>query len=179
MSRVGKKVIELPVGVSVSREGHMVHVKGPKGELSQAIDPAMEIKIDGTHLTVKRPSESKEHRSLHGLSRSLIANMVEGVTNGFEKKLEIRGIGYRAEMRGNNVLFNLGFSHPIILIPPKSITVKAEANTSITVSGIDKELVGHVAAKIRTFRKPEPYKGKGIRYVGEYVREKAGKTAGK
>ncbi|KAA3656299.1 MAG: 50S ribosomal protein L6 [Calditrichaeota bacterium] len=179
MSRVGKKVIELPAGVTVSRDGQVVSVKGPKGELAEVLNSAMEIKIDGNQLTVERPSDSKEHRALHGLSRSLVANMVEGVTNGFEKKLEIRGIGYRAEMRGDNVLFNLGFSHPIIFIPPKSITVKAEGNTNITVSGIDKELVGHVAAKIRTFRKPEPYKGKGIRYVGEYVREKAGKTAGK
>lgn len=179
MSRVGKKIIELPADVTVSREGECVRVKGPKGELSANINAAMEVKIDGNQLTVERHLDSKEYRSLHGLSRALIANMVEGVTKGFEKKLEIRGIGYRAEMRGNNVLFNLGYSHPIIFIPPKSIAVKAEGNTKITVSGIDKELVGHVAAKIRTFRKPEPYKGKGIRYVGEYVREKAGKTAGK
>ena len=179
MSRVGKQPIPLADGVDFRRDGNTIVVKGPKGELSLEIDPNIETKVEDGQIVVKRPSDSKNYRSLHGLYRTLIANMVDGVTKGFEKKLEIRGVGYRAEMRGNRLNLYLGYSHSIVLIPPEGIDIKCESNTSITVSGIDKELVGQVAAKIRSFRKPEPYKGKGIRYVGEYVREKAGKTAGK
>jgi len=179
VSRVGKQPIPLADGVDFRRDGNTIVVKGPKGELSLEIDPNIETKVEDGQIVVKRPSDSKNYRSLHGLYRTLIANMVDGVTKGFEKKLEIRGVGYRAEMRGNRLNLYLGYSHSIVLIPPEGIDIKCESNTSITVSGIDKELVGQVAAKIRSFRKPEPYKGKGIRYVGEYVREKAGKTAGK
>ncbi|MFQ5628033.1 MAG: 50S ribosomal protein L6 [bacterium] len=179
MSRVGKAPINLPDGVEFKKKKGTVIVKGPKGELSVEINPGIAIKLEDAQIQVTRPSDSKHHRSLHGLYRSLIANMVDGVTKGFEKKLEIRGVGYKAEMRGKSLNLQVGFSHPIVFAPPQSINVSCESPTSITVSGIDKELVGHVAAKIRSFRKPEPYKGKGIRYLGEYVREKAGKTAAK
>lgn len=171
--------IPLPQGVEIKREKGRIRVKGPKGELVRDINPAIETRIENAELTLNRSSESKFHRSLHGLYRTLIANMVQGVTKGYEKKLEIRGVGYRAEIKGRLLSLQLGYSHPIVFSPPSSIEIKCEAPTSITVSGIDKELVGQVAAKIRSFRKPEPYKGKGIRYVGEYVREKAGKTAAK
>jgi len=179
VSRIGKLPIPLPDKVECKLEGNLVTIKGPKGELQREISPEMKVALEDGQITVARPSDGKQHRALHGLSRTLIANMVEGVTKGFEKKLEIRGVGYRAEMRGKLLNLYLGYSHPIVFMPPESIEVRAEGNTNITVSGIDKELVGHVAAKIRSFRKPEPYKGKGIRYVDEYVREKAGKTAGK
>ncbi len=179
MSRVGKKAIPVPEGIEFKREGNRVTVKGPKGELSREIHPEIETRLENGHIVVNRPSDNKMYRSLHGLYRTLIANMVDGVSKGFEKKLEIRGVGYRAEMRGNRLTLHLGYSHPIVFIPPEGIQITCESPTNITVSGIDKELVGQVAAKIRAFRKPEPYKGKGIRYVGEYVREKAGKTAGK
>jgi len=179
VSRVGKKPIPLPEGIEFKREGNTVTVKGPKGELKREIHPQIQTEVENGEIVVKRPSDNKMYRALHGLYRSLIANMVEGVAKGFEKKLEIRGVGYRAEMRGNRLTLHLGYSHPIVFVPPEEIKVECENPTSIKVSGIDKELVGQVAAKIRSFRKPEPYKGKGIRYEGEYVREKAGKTAGK
>lgn len=179
MSRVGKNPIPLPDGVEFSRKGTTVSVKGPKGELTRKINPSIETEVVDGQILVKRPADTKNYRALHGLYRSLIANMVDGVTKGYEKRLEIRGIGYRAEMRGDHLNLHLGYSHPIVFIAPDAIDIKCEAPTSISISSIDKELVGQVAAKIRSFRKPEPYKGKGIRYVGEYVREKAGKTAGK
>ena len=179
MSRIGKLPITLPDGVGLNKDGSNIQVKGPKGELTTYIDPSIDVELKDGTVSVTRPSDNKTHRSLHGLSRTLIANMVEGVTKGFEKKLEIRGVGYRAEMRGKNLMLYLGYSHPIFFIPPEVVEVKVEGNTNLTVSGIDKALVGQVAAKIRSFRKPEPYKGKGIRYVGEYVVQKAGKTAGK
>ncbi len=179
MSRVGKKPIPLPQGVEFVRTGATVTVKGPKGELTRSIHPQIETRVEDGHILVERPSDNKLYRSLHGLYRTLIANMVDGVTRGFEKKLEIRGVGYRAEAKGNHLTLHLGYSHPIVFVVPDEIQVKCDSPTSITVSGTDKELVGQVAAKIRSFRKPEPYKGKGIRYEGEYVREKAGKTAGK
>ena len=179
MSRIGKQPIEIPAGVEVKQKNGTVSVKGPKGELSMTVSPTIKVEVEDAKIQLTRPSDSKPHRAMHGLYRSLIANMVTGVTQGYEKKLEIRGVGYRAEMKGKSLSLQLGYSHPIVFTPPPSITVTCESNTAITVSGIDKELVGKVAAKIRSFRKPEPYKGKGIRYAGEYVREKAGKTAGK
>jgi large subunit ribosomal protein L6 len=179
VSRVGKKPIPVPSGVTVERSKGLVTVKGPKGELASDINENIEVVVDAGQIEVKRPSDIKEHRALHGLSRSLIANMVEGVSDGFEKKLEIRGVGYRAEMRGANLMLFLGYSHPIMFVPPAEVKIAVNGNTNISVAGIDKQLVGTVAAKIRSFRKPEPYKGKGIRYDGEHVIEKAGKTAGK
>lgn len=179
MSRVGKKPISLPEKVAFSRDGDLVTVKGPKGELTIPIHSKIKTGSKDGEIVLERPSDGKSDRALHGLYRALIANMVKGVTDGFEKKLEIRGVGYRAEMRGRHLVLQIGYSHPIALLPPDSISITVEGGTQITVAGIDKELVGQVAAKIRSFRKPEPYKGKGIRYMGEYVREKAGKTAGK
>lgn len=179
MSRIGKQPITIPAGVEVKQQNGTMVVKGPKGELSITINPTIQIEIADSQIKLSRPSDIKQHRAIHGLYRSLIANMVEGVTQGYEKKLEIRGVGYRAEMKGKSLHLQVGYSHPIVFKPPSSITITCESPTAITVSGIDKELVGKVAAKIRSFRKPEPYKGKGIRYLGEYVREKAGKTAGK
>ncbi len=179
MSRVGKKPITLSEGVTFKHENNIVTVKGPKGELSRYVDPAIEVEANDGEVQLKRSSDAKQQRAIHGLYRALIANMVNGVSQGFEKKLEIRGVGYRAEMRGKYLSLQIGYSHPIVFGPPENIEIKCENQTSISISGIDKELVGQVAAKIRSFRKPEPYKGKGIRYVGEYVREKAGKTAGK
>lgn len=179
MSRVGKTPIRLPEGVDFKHKNGTVSVKGPKGELFVDVNPGIKIKVEDAEVQLTRPSDSKNHRSLHGLYRSLIANMVVGVTEGFQKKLEIRGVGYKAEVRGKSLNLQLGYSHPIVFKPPEHISIVCESPTSITVSGSDKELVGQVAAKIRSFRKPEPYKGKGIRYFGEYVREKAGKTAGK
>lgn len=179
MSRVGKSPISLPDGVDFKNKNGTVSVKGPKGELSVAVNPSIKVKVEDAEVKLTRSSDSKNHRSLHGLYRSLIANMVVGVTDGFQKKLEIRGVGYKAEIRGKSLNLQLGYSHPIVFTPPDHISIVCESPNSITVSGSDKELVGQVAAKIRSFRKPEPYKGKGIRYLGEYVREKAGKTAGK
>lgn len=178
MSRVGKMPIILPEGTTFRRDGNIINVSGPKGELSMRIHNEMDTNLDKSQINVERPSDSKNHRSLHGLYRSLIANLIEGVTKGFEKKLEIRGVGYRAEMKGRLLHLQLGYSHPIIFSPPEGVVISCENQTSIKINAIDKEVLGHVAAKIRSFRKPEPYKGKGIRYVGEYVREKAGKTAG-
>jgi large subunit ribosomal protein L6 len=182
MSRIGKLPIETPTGVTIEVKGeNVVHVKGPKGELSQAIHPRIKVVIDGKILTVNRQSDSKEDKSLHGLSRTLIANMVEGVTKGFEKKLEIQGVGYKAKANGSNkITLNLGFSHPIEYKAPEGtiFDMDKDRKNTIIVSGINKQTVGEVAAKIRSYRKPEPYKGKGIRYVGEYVARKAGKAAG-
>lgn len=178
MSRVGKKPIGLPSGVEVVIRGARITVKGPLGELERAIHPSMSVSVDGGIINVARPNDSRSNRSLHGLTRALIANMVHGVTRGFEKELEIQGVGYRAAQQGSAVMLELGYSHPVAFIPPEGVAVTVEAPTRLIIKGIDKELVGHVAAKIRSFKRPEPYKGKGIRYVGEHVRRKAGKTTG-
>ncbi len=176
MSRIGKMPVTLPAGVDVKVESGLVTVKGPKGELQQAINKDMIIKIDDGVLTVDRPSESKEHKSMHGLSRKLIANMVEGVTEGFKKDLEIVGIGYRGVKEGNKLVLNLGFSHQVEVEDPQDIETSMEGTNKITVSGIDKQLVGQHAANIRKIRPPEPYKGKGVRYAGEYIKLKEGKS---
>ena len=177
MSRIGRKPIQIPKGVTVSVTEGRVTVNGPRGELSQSVSPAMRIeRSDGT-LTVERPSDRGEHRSLHGLTRSLIANMVEGVTRGFEKRLEIQGVGYRARLQGKALELALGYSHPVSIPPPDGIEFEVPQQTEIIVRGIDKQLVGETAARIRKQRPPEPYKGKGIRYRGEYVRRKVGKRA--
>ena len=180
MSRIGRAPIHIPAGVTVTvGEDNLVHVKGPKGELSRKISTEMKISIEDGVLTVARPSDDKTHRSLHGLSRTLINNMVVGVTAGFTKNLEIAGVGYRAAKQGKNLNLALGYSHPVIIEPPKGITLDAPTATTITVHGIDKELVGAVAANIRGWRLPEPYKGKGIKYAGEHIRRKEGKAGAK
>lgn len=177
MSRIGKKVIELPKGVSVAFEGQTVAVKGPKGELKARVHPAISVVIEGQKVHVNRSSDEKFHRALHGLWRANIQNMVIGVSSGYERKLEIVGVGYRAEMKGRKLNLQVGFSHPILFGPPEGIKVEAPSQTNIVISGIDKQLVGLTAAKIRSFRPPEPYKGKGIKYEGEAIRRKAGKAA--
>ena len=179
MSRIGRAPIEIPAGVTVKMEDNTVTVKGPKGELTRAFHKDMIIEIEGNVLTVKRPSDVKEHRSLHGLTRTLINNMVIGVTTGFTKTLEINGVGYRAAKAGNNVNLSLGFSHPVVVEPPKGITLDVPAPNKIIVSCINKEEVGAMAANIRGYREPEPYKGKGIKYEGETIRRKVGKAGGK
>lgn len=178
MSRIGLMPVELPKGVEVKLTDGTLRVKGPKGELSFEHHPEMTVVIDEGELRVERPSDNREHRSLHGLTRSLIFNMVEGVTNGFKKELEIVGVGYRAEVKGKGVLLNLGFSHTIQYDAPGGVSLECPSQTQIVVEGVDKQLVGQTAAEIRAFRPPEPYKGKGIRYKDEHVRRKAGKTAG-
>ncbi|WP_010529002.1 50S ribosomal protein L6 [Lentibacillus jeotgali] len=177
MSRIGLKPVEIPEGVDVNLDGNSVTVKGPKGELTRNFHPDMKVVIEDNVLTVERPSENKEHRSLHGTTRSLIANMIEGVHKGFEKSLEITGVGYRAQKQGDKVVVNAGYSHPVEIEPIEGVEIDVPQNTKLTVKGIDKELVGGVAANIRAIRPPEPYKGKGIRYEGEQVRQKEGKTA--
>lgn len=177
MSRIGLKPISLPSGVEVKiNEGNLVEVKGPKGKLSQQISPEMAIIIEDGVLSVARPSEIKKHKSLHGLSRTLIWNMVEGVTEGYSKTLDIVGTGYRAAKQGNKLVLTLGYSHPIELEDPEGIEVEVPATNKIIVKGINKQLVGNYASKIRDFRKPEPYKGKGIKYTDEIIRRKVGKT---
>ena len=179
MSRVGKRPIAIPEQAKVEIEGTRVSVTGPKGSLSRRIPAEIAVAVENGSVVVTRPSEAKRIRALHGLTRALINNMVVGVTEGFRKELEIQGVGYRCEMRGRTLVLHLGYSHPILFQAPEEVSVEAlPKENKIIVSGIDKELVGQVAAKIRSFRPPEPYKGKGIRYVGEYVRTKAGKTAG-
>ena len=181
MSRIGNSPITINEGVTATLEGNVVSVKGKLGELSQEIDTAVTVKIDGDTITLSRESDNKDHRSLHGLYRALIANMIEGVTKGFSKKLEFRGVGYRASVAGNALDISTGYSHNIVFEIPKELKVTAETEKGkapvVTVSGVDKQLVGAYAARVRAERKPEPYKGKGIRYVDEYVRKKAGKTA--
>lgn len=179
MSRIGRMPIAIPAGVTVKIDGNVVSVKGPKGELSRAIAKDIEVKIEDGNILVNRPTDEKEHRSLHGLSRTLIANMVTGVTAGFSKTLEIAGVGYRAAKAGSKVNLTLGFSHPVEVDPPKGISLDVPAPNKIVVSGIDKEAVGAMAAKIRSYREPEPYKGKGVKYEGERVRRKVGKAGGK
>ena len=177
MSRIGNKPIEIPAGVTVDVAPGRVTVNGPKGELSQELSRDMEIKLDDGVLTVARPTDRGEHRALHGLTRSLIANMIEGVTNGFEKRLEIQGVGYRAKAQGKGLELSLGSSHPVSVKAPEGIDFEVPQPTEIIVRGIDKQLVGQVAADIRKRRPPEPYKGKGIRYKGEQVLRKVGKRA--
>lgn len=177
MSRIGRKPIAVPNTVEVTiGDGNEVRVKGPKGELAQVFDRSMRLGLDDGTLVVERPDNEREHRSLHGLTRTLLNNMVVGVTDGFRRDLEIQGVGYRAAMDGPTLVLSIGFSHPVRMSPPPGITYAVEANTRISVSGIDKQAVGEEAARIRRVRPPEPYKGKGIRYAGEQVRRKAGKT---
>jgi large subunit ribosomal protein L6 len=177
MSRIGKQPIDVPAGVTVLAEQGHVSVSGPKGSLELDVSPRMRVLVDDGTVRVERPSDERDDRALHGLTRTLIANMVEGVTGGFEKRLEIQGVGYRAALRGTDLELQLGFSHPVTVPPPAGIEFELPAANRIVVRGIDKQLVGEVAADIRKLRKPEPYKGKGIRYEGEYVRKKSGKAA--
>ena len=177
MSRIGRAPIPLPETVDFTVDGNVVTVKGPKGELTQRVPREMIIERDDSVITVKRPTDSGINRSYHGLTRSLVANMVEGVTNGFEKRLEIVGVGYRANMKGDNLELLLGFSHPVVIEPPANVQFEVPTPTVVLVKGIDKQVVGEVAAKIRRLRPPEPYKGKGVRYAGEFVQRKVGKRA--
>lgn len=178
MSRIGKQPVALPKGVEVAVDGANVRVKGPKGELSFDVHPDMAVAVEDGEIKVTRPSDQAKHKALHGLTRSLVSNMVEGVTSGFTRTLEIVGVGYRAEKKGNALGLSLGFSHPVQFDPPAGISIEVPNPTTVVVQGADKQMVGQVAAVIRGFRPPEPYKGKGIRYQGEQVRRKAGKTAG-
>lgn len=177
MSRIGKMPVAIPSGVEVKVDGSVVTVKGPKGELTREFNEMMAIKVEGEEVIVERPDDSREAKSLHGLTRTLIHNMVEGVSNGYSKKLELVGVGYRAALKGKDLEIQLGYSHPVVVEAPENITFEVPSQTEIIVSGISKERVGQVAADIRAWRKPEPYKGKGIRYEGEYVRRKLGKAA--
>jgi large subunit ribosomal protein L6 len=177
MSRIGKQPIELPAGVSVSLSPGRVMVNGPLGELSQQVPTRMQVEQEDNTVVVKRPTERGEDRALHGLTRSLIANMVEGVTSGFQKRLEIQGVGYRVALRGTDLELNVGFSHSVVMKAPQGITFEVPTPTEVIVKGIDKQQVGQTAAEVRKVRPPEPYKGKGIRYEGEYVRRKVGKRA--
>jgi len=176
MSRVGKKPIELPEGVTVTNDNNTVTVKGPKGELTRTFNKDMKIEIEGSVINITRPSDSKEHRTNHGTTRALLANMVEGVSKGFEKSLELIGVGYRAQKQGNKLVLNVGYSHPVEMVPEDGVEIEVPSNTKVIVKGVSKERVGALAANIRDVRPPEPYKGKGIRYEGEYVRRKEGKT---
>ncbi|MBN1193399.1 MAG: 50S ribosomal protein L6 [Coriobacteriia bacterium] len=177
MSRIGKQPIPVPAGVEVTIEGSDVTVKGPKGVLSQSFNEDMAITLEEGAVHVRRPSDGREHRSLHGLTRTLVSNMVIGVSEGFRKDMEIVGVGYRAALKGNDLDLSLGLSHPMVVKAPEGITFEVPAPNRISVIGIDKQRVGQVAAEIRKIRPPEPYKGKGIRYAGEYVRRKVGKAA--
>ena len=177
MSRIGKKPVAIPKGVAVTLKECVVAVKGPKGELTEKVHPDILVEVKDKQVLLTRKSEEKKVRALHGLWRALIQNMIVGVTTGFSKKLEIVGVGYRAEMKGTRLNLLLGFSHPILFAPPEGIKLEAPTQTSIIISGIHKQLVGLVAAKLRSFRPPEPYKGKGVKYEGEYIRRKAGKAA--
>ncbi|MCK9221818.1 MAG: 50S ribosomal protein L6 [Limnochordia bacterium] len=176
MSRIGKQPIQIPAGVSVSVDGQRVTVKGPKGTLEKEMHQDMVVTVEDGHIQVERPSDEKEHKALHGLTRTLIANMVEGVTKGYEKQLEIVGVGYRATKQGSEINLAVGYSHPVQITPEDGIEFDVPKPTQIVVRGIDKELVGQTAANIRAIRPPEPYLGKGIRYANEYVRRKAGKA---
>ena len=177
MSRIGKQPIEIPDGVNIAVDPGRVTVNGPLGELTQNVPARILIEKEDGQLLVKRPTERGDDRALHGLTRSLVANMVEGVTNGFEKRLEIQGVGYRAALRGTALELNVGYSHPVVIDAPAGITFEVPAQNEIIVKGIDKQQVGEIAAEVRDVRPPEPYKGKGIRYQGEYVRRKVGKRA--
>lgn len=179
MSRIGKRPINLPDKVTVTIDNQTVSVKGPKGELSRVLPPEVSVELDGSMVTVKPRDESRKARQRHGLSRTLVANMVEGVSQGFQKRLEIQGVGYRAQVQGRNLILNVGYSNPVEIKPPEGIQLAVENNTNVIITGINKEVVGNIAAKIRDVRPPEPYKGKGIRYAGEQVRRKAGKAGKK
>ena len=177
MSRIGKRPVPLPKGVTATIDGRTVTVKGPKGEISRTVHAELSLALEEQSVAVKRPSDEPRHKALHGLTRTLVANMVEGVTKGFSKSLEIQGVGYKAEVKPFGVQLVVGYSHPVPYHAPKGIKISVDNNTQVKVEGVDKELVGQVAAELRSVRPPEPYKGKGIRYVGEQVRRKAGKTA--
>jgi large subunit ribosomal protein L6 len=179
MSRIGRKPVPVPNGVTVAVNGQAITVKGPKGELSRKLHPDMQVKVENSTVTVNRPSDEDRHRALHGLTRSLIANMVEGVTQGYKKQLEITGVGYKAEVKPFGLQLALGYSHPVEYRAPVGIKLTAPQPTAVVIEGADKEKVGQVAAEIRALRKPEPYKGKGVKYQGEQVRRKAGKAGGK
>ena len=176
MSRIGNKVITIPAGVEVNINDNFATVKGPKGELKQQFDKDMTFNIEGNEITVVRPSDSKRHRTVHGTNRAILANMIEGVSAGFKKELELIGVGYRAQMQGKKLVLSVGYSHPVEFEEIEGIKLGVEGNTKVSIEGINKEVVGQYAAKVRAVRPPEPYKGKGIRYVGEYVRRKEGKT---
>ena len=176
MSRIGNKVITIPAGVEVNINDNFATVKGPKGELKQQFDKDMTFNIEGNEITVVRPSDSKRHRTVHGTTRAVLANMIEGVSAGFKKELELIGVGYRAQMQGKKLVLSVGYSHPVEFEEIEGIKLGVEGNTKVSIEGINKEVVGQYAAKVRAVRPPEPYKGKGIRYVGEYVRRKEGKT---
>lgn len=176
MSRIGKAPVAIPAGVEIKLDGHTLTVKGPKGQLVREFHPDMIIEIEDNEVIVKRPSENKEHKSLHGLTRALIANMVTGVSNGFEKVLEISGVGYRAEKKGNKLVMNLGYSHPVEMEDPEGVETVCDGQTKVIVKGISKEAVGAHAANIRAKRLPEPYKGHGVKYADEHIRRKVGKT---
>jgi large subunit ribosomal protein L6 len=177
VSRIGKNPVNIK-DITFAQDAQSIKVKGKLGELEMVVHPNMTVEVKSDELVVKRPNDQKENRALHGLTRALIQNMVTGVTNGYSKSLKIVGVGYKAELKGTNLFLNIGYSHPIYFMPPKEIQLEVPAPTEIHIKGIDKELVGQVAAKIRSFRKPEPYKGKGIRYTDEVIIKKAGKTAG-
>ena len=180
MSRIGRRPIEVPAGVEIKvDENNVVTVKGPKGELSQQISPRIAVSVEDNELKLTRDADDREARSQHGLARTLLHNMVTGVTSGFEKKLEIQGVGYRVEKKGDTLVMNLGYSHPVEMVDPEGITTETPDQTTILIKGMDKALVGNYAAIVRAWRAPEPYKGKGIRYSGEYVRRKEGKTGAK
>lgn len=179
MSRIGRRPVTIPKGVAVQLQGNTVAVKGPRGELRRSLHPDMQIALVNDEVTVARPSEEKRHKALHGLTRTLVQNMVEGVSKGFSKTLEIQGVGYKAEAKPYGVNLIVGYSHPVKYEAPKGIKISVDNNTVVKVEGADKELVGQVAAEIRAVRPPEPYKGKGVRYQGEQVRRKAGKTGAK
>ncbi|NCW43942.1 MAG: 50S ribosomal protein L6 [Gemmatimonadaceae bacterium] len=179
MSRIGKRPIPVPAGVTVAINGSHVTVKGPKGQLARMLPAEMIVAQEGAELQVKRPSDEERHKALHGLTRTLVANMVEGVTTGFKKVLEITGVGYKAEIKPYGALLSLGFSHQIEYKTPAGVSITAPNPTTVVIEGASKELVGQVAAEIRSFRKPEPYKGKGVKYQGEVIRRKAGKAGGK
>ncbi|MFS0594562.1 50S ribosomal protein L6 [Cytobacillus horneckiae] len=176
MSRIGKKPIEIPAGVTITNDNNTVTVKGPKGELSRSFNKDIEIKIEDNVISVSRPTDNKEHRALHGTTRALLSNMVEGVSKGFERGLELIGVGYRAQKQGKKLVLNVGYSHPVEIEPEEGVEIEVPSNTKVIVKGTNKERVGALAANIRDVRPPEPYKGKGIRYEGEFVRRKEGKT---
>ena len=176
MSRIGNKVVVIPEGVTVTQEGNNVTVKGPKGELTRTFSADIKMNIEGNEVTFTRPNDSKEMKTIHGTTRANFNNMVVGVSEGFQKALELIGVGYRAQLQGSKLVLNVGYSHPVEITPPAGVTVEVPANTQVIVQGANKEEVGELAANIRGTRPPEPYKGKGIRYVGEYVRRKEGKT---
>lgn len=176
MSRIGNKVVVIPEGVTVTQDGNNVTVKGPKGELTRTFSADIKMNIEGNEVTFTRPNDSKEMKTIHGTTRANFNNMVVGVSEGFQKALELIGVGYRAQLQGSKLVLNVGYSHPVEITPPGGVTVEVPANTQVIVKGANKEEVGELAANIRGTRPPEPYKGKGIRYVGEYVRRKEGKT---